>query len=132
MPPTVQIPIPAMEVKRLGPTRTTTGPADGQGLGPAGTNGLSLLVDAVSQTCSEKEAAYALGLSDQTYWSKVKNGEKPAPRVDRLTELPEATQRHYVERWGRQLGMRVTTEEATRVKVARLVKACVEVMEDIA
>lgn len=132
MAPHHQLSIGPVEVQALAPARTIAGPADGQGLVPSGTNGLSLLMAAVSETCSEKEAAHALGLSDQAYWSKVKSGEKPAPRVDRLTELPIETQRRMAQRWCHQLGMHVTSEDARRRAVANLVKAAAEALAEIA
>lgn len=103
-----------MEAKALVPMRTNSGPSDGQALVPERTNGLSLLVAAVSETCTEKDAAISLGLPDQSYWSKVKSGDKPAPRIDRLTELPIGTQRTMAERWARQLGLRVIAEDDER------------------
>lgn len=127
-----QLNLPPMPVQAFAPQRTNGGPSDGQGVVPEGTNGLSLLVASVAETCSEKEAAFALGLADQAYWSKVKAGEKPAPRIDRLTELPITTQRDMCARWSRQIGMHVTTEDARRRAVANLVKAAAEALAEIA
>lgn len=107
-------------------------PVDGQAVDPAGTDFLSLLVAAVGETCTEKDAQLSLGLPDASYWSKVKSGDKPAPRIDRLTLLPERTQRDLCARWARQLRMRVADEDRTRVAMARAVKAMTEVLAEIA
>src|SRR5688500_15453441 len=119
-----QLSLPPMEAKALVPARTIVGPLEGQAVVLERTNGLSLLIGAVSESgCSEKEAAHSLGCPDQTYWSKVKSGDKPAPRIDKLTALPEPAQREYVKRWGKQLGMRVSDEDTRTRVLADVVEA---------
>jgi hypothetical protein len=72
-----------------------------------------LLIEAVDATCSEKEAAIALGM-DPTYWSKVKKGERPGPRLEKLDNLPERTQQDFAARYGRMLKMTVSTDDERR------------------
>jgi len=121
-----------MEAKAVVSARTSEGTRDGQLVVPARASGLSLLVAAVAETCSEKEAHIALGLPDAPYWSKVKSGDKPAPRVDRLTDLPEVTQREMCKRWGRQLGMRMSTEDAKAAAVADLIEVAARAVRELA
>jgi hypothetical protein len=127
-----QLNLPCVPVHSLAPERTTSGSPDGQGVVPSGSDGLSLLRDAVASTCSDKEAYLALGLPDASYWSKVKRGEKPEPRIGRLTDLPPATQREYVKRWGRQLGMHVSDASVQQRAVGELLSAAVNVMRELA
>jgi hypothetical protein len=124
-----QLSLPPMEAKSLVPTRTSDSPSVGQGLVPDGANGLSLLIAAVDETCSDKEASISLGLPDAAYWSKVKSGEKPEPRIKRLTDLPLSTQREYCRRWARQLGLRVSEQDAQQQAALHLVKAAVSYLE---
>jgi hypothetical protein len=128
----LQLNLPPVEVQSVVPTRTTDGTASGQALVPVETSGLSLLIASVDETCTDKAAYLALGLSDASYWSKVKSGEKPAPRVDKLTDLPVETQRAYVVRWGRQLGMKVSTEESRTRAIAELVECAAKALREIA
>jgi hypothetical protein len=127
-----QLSIGPVEVQPVVPARTTEGTSHGQALVRHGATGLSLLIEAVGETCSDKEAYLALGLSDAPYWSKVKSGEKPAPRVDRLTDLPLETQREYVVRWGQQLGMKVSTEDSRTRVLAELVECAAKALREIA
>jgi len=103
--------------------RSTYGPATGQAVVPAPADGLTLLVDACEDTLSDKEAYIALGLPDATYWSKVKTREKPAPRIPKLTDLPEPAQREYCKRWARQLRMHVSDEDDRRTALNEAVCA---------
>lgn len=120
-----------LEVQSVVPRRESDSPAVGQGLDQPRTDGLTLLIQAVSETCSEKEASIALGLPDAAYWSKVKSGDKPAPRIQKLTDLPHATQREYVKRWGRQLGMHVTDEDTRRRAITDAVSAMANALREI-
>jgi hypothetical protein len=121
-----------MEGKALAPRGTNAGPSSGQPVVLKKTNGLSLLIEASDESPeSQKEIAHSLGLPDATYWSKVKVGEKPAPRIDRLTDLPEATQRAYVTRWGRQLGMCVSDADAKTQALGDLAEAAVRALRAI-
>jgi len=120
-----------MEAKSIDPSRTTAGSHAGQAVVPSRTDALSLLVEAVGETCSEKAAALSMGLAPD-YWSKVKSGEKPEPRIKRLTDLPELTQRAMCRRWARQLKMRVSDEDAQRQAVTDLAAAAVRALQEIA
>lgn len=99
---------------------------------PQQRNLFELLIEAVDETCPQKVAAHSLGLADETYYSKCKTGERPAPRADRVTELPEETQRAICAKWGRQLGMRVSEEDARVRAIADLARAAVNALAEIA
>jgi hypothetical protein len=88
MAPQSQLRLGPMEVQTVDPTRSIDGASAGPVVVPPGTDGLTLLVESVSETCSDKEAYLALGLPDATYWSKVKGRAKPEPRIRKLTDLP--------------------------------------------
>lgn len=127
-----QLSLGPMEGKAVVRASTTVRPHEGQVVVPEKTNGLSLLIEAVDHTCSDKEAQIALGLPDPTYWSKVKGREKPAPRIDRLTDLPEQTQREMCKRWGRQLKMTVSDEDTRRQVLAEVIEAAARAIREIA
>jgi hypothetical protein len=128
----VQLNLPPTPVQSIGPARTIDSPASGPRLDLSGTNGLSLLVEATQASgCPDKTMAISLGLPDPSYWSKVKSGEKPAPRITQLTNVPESVQREYVRRWGRQLGMRVSEADPQRQAAVTLVKAAAEFLAEV-
>ena len=127
-----QLQLPPVPVNSLDRPRTNDGAVEGQAVVPPRTTGLTLLVDAVTRSgCSEKEVAIALGCPDAPYWSKVKSGEKPAPRITRLTDAPLPVQREYVRRWGRTLGMRVSDESSQRAAIADLICAAAKAMREV-
>ncbi len=99
---------------------------------PRQRNLFELLVEGVEETCPDKVAAPALGLPDQSYYSKCKVGERPAPRVDKVTDLPEETQRAICAKWARQLKMRVSEDDARVRVIAELARAAVNALEEIA
>lgn len=103
-----------------------------QSLDPSGQVVLtSLLTEAVDAArVSEKEAARDMGY-DPAYWSRIKSGQKAA-HLERVGRLPASVQREFVSRWGRMLGMHLTTEDARRRAVANLVKAAAEALAEIA
>lgn len=80
--------------------------------------------------CQHKEAALSAGYQPD-YWTKALNGERGV-HLDRLGKLPASVQAELVTRWGRQLGMHLTTEDTRRRVVANLVKAAAEALAEIA
>jgi hypothetical protein len=111
---------------------TTVGLAGGPGVERPGTNGLSLVLAAAADAhVSEKEMYLSLGITDASYWSKVKVGLKPAPRIDLLLNLPKAVQRETCRRWARMLNLRVRDEDTREVFTA-LIKAAADALEAIA
>lgn len=115
-----------MEVKPLSPARESAAPSAGKELSL--TRLLAESVEAVG--CSEKDAAISQGY-EPNYWSRIKSGEKQA-HLERVSRLPEPVQREMCARWGRQLGMHLTTEDTRRRVVANLVKAAAEALAEIA
>lgn len=90
-----------------------------------------LLREAVAASgCQHKEAAFSAGYQPD-YWTKALNGERGV-NLDRLGKLPSSVQCELVTRWGRQLGMHLTTEDTRRRVVANLVKAAAEALAEIA
>lgn len=125
----VQLNLPPVQVHPPVPLGTKAGPA----AEALGTTGLSLLVEGASDTaCSDKEIAYALGLPDASYWSKVKSKEKPAPRIDRLTDLPPSVQRAMCRRWAITLRLRVSEEDAKAAAALDLAAAAIRFMQESA
>lgn len=95
----------------------------------------SSLTELLAKSCeetglSEKDAAMSQGY-DPKYWPRVKSGEKAA-HLEKIAGLPEKTQQEFLARWGRQLGMHLTTEDTRRRVVANLVKAAAEALAEIA
>jgi hypothetical protein len=94
---------------------------------------LALIAEAVDEgTCSEKTAAISLGLPSPQYWSAVKAGERPAPRCNRVTDLPEHTQKETCKRWARQLGMRVSEHDERQEVLLNLVESAARALRVIA
>lgn len=121
---TVQLNLPPVAIKSLD--------HGDQSLDRPGQCELTLLlteaVDAARVT--SENAARDMGY-DPAYWSRIKNGQKAA-HLGRVRRLPETVQREFVARWGRMLGMTITTEDARRRAVANLVKAAAEALAEIA
>lgn len=128
--PESQLNLPPVPVHSKDRDGTIDRSRDGQAVDPDGSDGLSLLVGSCEATCSDKDAYLSLGLPDAPYWSKVKRRAKPDPRIKKLTDLPIETQREYVRRWGRQLGMRVTDEDRQRHVIAELLYSAANAMRE--
>jgi hypothetical protein len=120
-------PVPVHSTDRDG---TIDRSRDGHAVVRDGSDGLSLLVGSCEATCSDKDAYLSLGLPDAPYWSKVKRRTKPDPRIKKLTDLPIATQREYVRRWGRQIGLRVIDEDRQQRMIAEVLHVAAAAMRE--
>lgn len=98
---------------------------------PDGTTGLDLLLAAAADVHCQK-LHLSFGITDPSYWSKVKNRSKPAPRIDELLNAPEAVQRAMVGRWARMLKMQVSTEDRRRAALLEVLEVTARAMREIA
>jgi hypothetical protein len=120
-----------MEVETVVPRAATAGAEDGPPVVLDGTTGLDLLIDAADEVSAQK-LHLSFGITDPSYWTKVKNGARPAPRIDQLLNPPVTVQRAMCRRWARMLGMHVTTEDHRRTVLAELIEAAGRALKEIA
>lgn len=126
MPPSVQRPLPPMEVQRLSHTRESAAPAEVQEVSLT-----RLLAESVEETgCTEKDAALSQGYPPN-YWSRIKSGEKAA-HLDRLTKLPPKVQRAFVAKYARALDLRVSDDNSAAAAIADLVVVAARALKEIA
>jgi hypothetical protein len=128
-----QLNLGPMEGKALTQARVNASSSDEHAVTPSGVKDLlTLVTEAVDHgTCSEKVAAVSLGLPSQQYWSAVKSRERPAPRLNRLTDLPESTQREICRRWAAQVGLRCSDENTQHRVLVNLVEAAVQAIREV-
>lgn len=113
-------------VERVTPAGESTHPSKGEKVSLT-----RLLVEACADTgLSEKDAAISQGY-DPRYWPRIKSGEKAA-HLERISGLPERTQRVICERWARMLGLRVSTADSQRTAAANLIKAAADFIAESA
>jgi hypothetical protein len=123
-----QVNLPAVPVELISQTREISHPSTLPGLGEPVSRLTDLLVAACEDTgLQEKDAARSQGY-DPKYWPRIKSGEKAA-HLDRITGLPRDTQRDFVARWGRQLGMDIRPINEQRRRLYALKRALVDVLE---
>lgn len=115
-------PTPVQKVSRAG---EIAAPVEGKEVSLTG-----LLAESVDETgYPDGNAARDMGY-EPAYWSRIKSGEKAA-HLERVSRLPVRVQREYVKRWGKQLGMHVSDEDAKVRALKNLVCAAADALREV-